>query len=156
MNVVISSPRAELNPNAPRIEAVVGPKDNRGEIIGPKGKVSRAIEEETGATLEIEDDGTVRIGAADGEALRKAKEWVLSIAFPPEVEVGKEYPGRVVNITKFGAFVNILPGRDGLLHISKIGGGKRIDRVEDVLELGDEVEVRVDDVDPGGKGSLST
>src|SRR3989337_4272889 len=155
MNVVISSPRAELNPNAPRIEAVVVPKDKIGEVIGPKGKVIREIEEETGATLEIEDDGTVRIGAADGEALRQAQEWVLAIAFPPEAEVGKEYTGEVVNITKFGAFVNILPGRDGLLHISKIGGGKRVDRVEDVLSLGTEVEVRVDDIDPQGKGSLS-
>ncbi len=78
----------------------------------------------------------------------------MQIAFPPEAEVGKEYEGEVVNITKFGAFVNILPGRDGLLHISKIGGGKRIDRVEDVLELGQEVEVVVEDVDPNGKISL--
>src|SRR5690606_10027968 len=74
---------------------------------------------------------------------------------PPTAEVGQVYPGRVVNITKFGAFVNILPGRDGLLHISKIGGSKRIDKVEDVLDLGDEVEVRVDDIDPNGKISLS-
>ena len=128
MDEVISKPRAELNPYAPRIEAVQMPKDKIGEVIGPKGKMIRQIEEETGATLEIEDDGTVRIGAADGESLRKAKDWVLAIAFPPEAEVGKEYEGEVVNITKFGAFVNILPGRDGLLHISKMGGGKRIDR----------------------------
>ncbi|NIT96000.1 MAG: S1 RNA-binding domain-containing protein, partial [Actinobacteria bacterium] len=98
------------------------PKDKIGEVIGPKGKMIREIEEETGATLEIEDDGTVRIGSADGPSLEAAKEKVLGIAFPPEAEVGKEYEGEVVNITSFGAFVNILPGRDGLLHISKIGG----------------------------------
>ena len=154
MNEVIAKPRADLNPNAPRIEAVVVPKDKIGEVIGPKGKIIREIEEETGATLEIEDDGTVRIGAADGEALRKAKEWVLAIAFPPEAEVGKEYTGEVVNITKFGAFVNILPGRDGLLHISKIGGGHRIDKVEDVYSLGDKVQVVVREIDDRGKVSL--
>ena len=154
MNAVISKPRPELNPNAPRIEAVMVPKDKIGEVIGPKGKIIREIEEATGATLEIEDDGTVRIGAADGEALRKAKDWVLAIAFPPEAEVGKEYTGEVVNITKFGAFVNILPGRDGLLHISKIGGGKRIDKVEDVYSLGDKVQVVVREIDDRGKVSL--
>jgi polyribonucleotide nucleotidyltransferase len=133
---------------------VVVPKDKLGEIIGPKGKVIREIEEKTGATLEIEDDGTVRIGAADGDALRKAKDWVLSIAFPPEAEVGKEYEGEVVNITKFGAFVNILPGRDGLLHISKMGGGKRIENVEDVYNLGDKIQVVVREIDDRGKVSL--
>ncbi|HSM02695.1 MAG TPA: polyribonucleotide nucleotidyltransferase [Acidimicrobiia bacterium] len=154
MNAVISEPRDELSPNAPRIEAVQVPKDKLGEIIGPKGKVIREIEEETGATLEIEDDGTVRIGATDGESLSKAKEWVLQIAFPPEAEVGKEYEGEVVNITKFGAFVNILPGRDGLLHISKIGGNKRIDNVEDVYSLGDKIQVVVREIDDRGKVSL--
>jgi len=154
MNAVISEPRAELSPNAPRIEAVQVPKDKLGEIIGPKGKVIREIEEETGATLEIEDDGTVRIGATDGESLARAKEWVLQIAFPPEAEVGKEYEGEVVNITKFGAFVNILPGRDGLLHISKIGGNKRIDNVEDVYSLGDKIQVVVREIDDRGKVSL--
>jgi polyribonucleotide nucleotidyltransferase len=87
--------------------------------------------------------------------VEEAKRQIQLILNPPTADVGQSYKGRVVNITKFGAFVNILPGRDGLLHISKIGGGKRIDRVEDVLELGQEVEVRVDDVDPGGKVSLS-
>ena len=154
MNKVISQPRAELNPNAPRIEAVQVPKDKLGEIIGPKGKIIREIEEKTGATLEIDDDGTVRIGATDGESLAKAKEWVLQIAFPPEAVVGKEYEGEVVNITKFGAFVNILPGRDGLLHISKIGGSKRIDNVEDVYSLGDKIQVVVREIDDRGKVSL--
>ena len=139
---------------APRIEAVQIPKDKIGEIIGPKGKVIREIEEETGATLEIEDDGTVRIASADGESLQAAKDKVMGIAFPPEAELGAEYEGEVVNITSFGAFVNILPGRDGLLHISKIGGGKRIDRVEDVYSLGDKVQVVVREIDRGGKVSL--
>jgi polyribonucleotide nucleotidyltransferase len=154
MNKVISKPRDELSPNAPRIEAVQVPKDKLGEIIGPKGKIIREIEEKTGATLEIDDDGTVRIGATDGESLAKAKEWVLQIAFPPEAVVGKEYEGEVVNITKFGAFVNILPGRDGLLHISKIGGSKRIDNVEDVYSLGDKIQVVVREIDDRGKVSL--
>jgi polyribonucleotide nucleotidyltransferase len=99
--------------------------------------------------------GRVSIGSTDKGAVEEAKRQIQLILNPPTAEVGQVYPGRVVNITKFGAFVNILPGRDGLLHISKIGGGKRIDRVEDVLDLGDEVEVRVDDVDPSGKVSLS-
>jgi polyribonucleotide nucleotidyltransferase len=154
MNKVISEPRSELADTAPRIEAVVIPKDKIGEVIGPKGKMIREIEEETGATLEIEDDGTVRIGSSDGPSLEAAKEKVLGIAFPPEAEVGKEYEGEVVNITSFGAFVNILPGRDGLLHISKIGGGKRIDKVEDVYSLGDKVTVVVREIDRNGKVSL--
>jgi polyribonucleotide nucleotidyltransferase len=154
MDKVISSPRSELNPYAPRIEAVQIPRDKIGEVIGPKGKIIRQIEEETGATLEMEDDGTVRIGSPDGDSLLKAKEWVLAIAFPPEPELGKEYEGEIVNITSFGAFVNILPGRDGLLHISKMGGGKRVERVEDVFALGDRVTVVVRDIDRNGKVSL--
>src|ERR1700736_6942074 len=99
--------------------------------------------------------GTVSIGSKDGAQVEEARRRIHLILEPPTAELGAEYPGRVVNITKFGAFVNILPGRDGLLHISKIGGGKRIDRVEDVLNLGDDIEVGVDDIDPQGKGSLS-
>jgi len=154
MNAVISEPRPDLADTAPRIEAVSIPTDKIGEVIGPKGKMIREIEEETGATLEIEDDGTVRIGSADGPSLEAAKEKVLGIAFPPEAEVGAEYEGEVVNITSFGAFVNILPGRDGLLHISKIGGNKRIDKVEDVYSLGDKVTVVVREIDRNGKVSL--
>jgi polyribonucleotide nucleotidyltransferase len=154
MDKVISAPRPELNPFAPRIEAVQIPRDKIGEVIGPKGKMIRQIEEETGATLEMEDDGTVRIGSPDGESLKKAKDWVLAIAFPPEPELGKEYEGEIVNITSFGAFVNILPGRDGLLHVSKMGGGKRVERVEDVFALGDRVTVVVRDIDRNGKVSL--
>ncbi|MDA2978435.1 MAG: polyribonucleotide nucleotidyltransferase [Actinomycetota bacterium] len=154
MAATIAEPRSELAEKAPKIEAVMVPKDKIGEVIGPKGKTIRELEEETGATIEIDDDGTVRIGASDTASMNLAKDRILAIGFPPEVKLGEEYDGEVVNITKFGAFVNILPGRDGLLHISKIGGGKRIDKVEDVLNLGDAVKVVVREVDDRGKVSL--
>jgi polyribonucleotide nucleotidyltransferase len=155
MHEAIEGPRSELRPFTPRIEAVQIPRDKIGEVIGPKGKMIREIEEETGATLDIDDDGTIRVGAADQESMEAAKNKVMLIAFPPEAEVGKEYEGEVVNITKFGAFVNILPGRDGLLHISKIGGNRRIDNVEDVLSLGDKITVVVGEIDRNGKVSLN-
>jgi polyribonucleotide nucleotidyltransferase len=155
MREAIEGPREELRPYTPRIEAVQIPRDKIGEVIGPKGKMIREIEEETGATLDIDDDGTVRVGAADQAAMEAARDKVMMIAFPPEPEIGAEYEGEVVNITKFGAFVNILPGRDGLLHISKIGGDKRIDNVEDVLSLGDKVTVVVNEIDRNGKVSLN-
>ncbi|MGI8821979.1 MAG: polyribonucleotide nucleotidyltransferase [Acidimicrobiia bacterium] len=154
MTAVIAEPRAELAPNAPKIESIVIPRDRIGEVIGPKGKVIRELEEETGATIEIDDDGTVRVGAADTASMQLAKERILAIGFPPEANVGEIYQGEVVNITKFGAFVNILPGRDGLLHISKMGGGRRIAVVEDVLSLGDKVQVVVREIDDRGKVSL--
>ncbi len=154
MKACIAEPRAELAEKAPKIEAVMIPKDKIGEIIGPKGKTIRELEEETGAKIEIDEDGTVRVGAPDTASLNLAKERILAIGFPPEAKVGEVYDGEVVNVTKFGAFVNILPGRDGLLHISKIGGGKRIDRVEDVLNLGDAVKVVVREIDDRGKVSL--
>ncbi len=154
MTDVIAEPRSELAPNAPKIEAIVIPKDRIGEVIGPKGKVIRELEEETGATIEIDDDGTVRVGAADTASMELARERILAIGFPPEAQVGETYDGEVVNITKFGAFVNILPGRDGLLHISKMGGGRRINQVEDVLSLGDTVQVVVREIDDRGKVSL--
>jgi len=154
MAETIDGPRAELAPTAPKIEAIMVPKDKIGEVIGPKGKTIRELEEETGASIEIDDDGTVRVGAPDTTSMNLAKERILAIGFPPEAKVGEIYDGEVVNITKFGAFVNILPGRDGLLHISKIGGGRRIDRVEDVLALGDSVKVIVREIDDRGKVSL--
>ena len=98
--------------------------------------------------------GTVTIGARDGGAVAEARRRIEMILDPPKAEVGAVYTGKVVNVTKFGAFVNILPGRDGLVHISKLGRGRRVEKVEDVLDLGDEVEVRVDDIDPQGKVSL--
>ena len=158
MNGAIAEPRPEVGETAPKIISFEIPIDKIGEVIGPKGKVINAIQAETGADISVDDDGavgTVSIGSVDGGAVEEAKRQIQLILNPPTAEVGQVYPGRVVNITKFGAFVNILPGRDGLLHISKMGGGKRIERVEDVLELGDEIEVRVDDVDPNGKVSLS-
>ncbi|MEN8041458.1 MAG: S1 RNA-binding domain-containing protein, partial [Actinomycetota bacterium] len=151
---VIAEPRSELAEKAPKIEAVMVPKDKIGEVIGPKGKTIRELEEETGAVIEIDDDGTVRVGAPDTTSMNLAKERILAIGFPPEAKVGEIYDGEVVNITKFGAFVNILPGRDGLLHISKIGGNRRIDKVEDVLNLGDAVKVVVREIDDRGKVSL--
>jgi len=154
MSEVIPGPRSELSRFAPRIEAIRVPKEKIGDIIGPKGKMIRQIEEQTGASIEIEEDGIVRVGSPDGEAVRAAMETIRMIAYPPEPELGTTYEGEVVNITKFGAFVNILPGRDGLLHISKLGGGRRIDKVEDVLQLGQTVKVIVQDIDDSGKLSL--
>jgi polyribonucleotide nucleotidyltransferase len=158
MNKAIAEPRPEVGATAPKIISFEIPMDKIGEVIGPKGKVINAIQQETGADISVDDDGSVgrvSIGSKDGEKVEEAKRQIQLILNPPTAEVGAVYQGKVVNITKFGAFVNILPGRDGLLHISKMGGGKRIDRVEDVLELGDDIEVRVDDVDPQGKVSLS-
>ena len=152
MAEVISEPRKEMNKWAPRIESIEIPKDKIGEVIGPKGAVIRELEEETGANIEIEETdgmGIVRIASSDGEALAAAKERVNQIAFPPEAEVGETYEGEVVNITKFGAFVNILPGRDGLLHISRLDGSKRVEKVEDYLSEGDQLTVRVREIDRG-------
>ena len=115
------------------------------------------MQQETGAEIIVDDDGvvgTVAIAGTDRDAVYEAERQINLILDPPTADVGETYAGKVVNITNFGAFVNILPGRDGLLHISKIGGNKRINKVEDVLELGQEVEVRVEDIDPNGKISL--
>jgi polyribonucleotide nucleotidyltransferase len=158
MRDTIAEPRDDVGDTAPKIVSFEIPIDKIGEVIGPKGKVINAITAETGADVSVDDDGmvgTVTIGSTDKGAVEEARRQVQLILNPPTAEMGQTYKGRVVNITKFGAFVNILPGRDGLLHISKIGGGKRIGKVEDVLALGDEVEVTVDDVDPNGKVSLS-
>ncbi|HLH28805.1 MAG TPA: polyribonucleotide nucleotidyltransferase, partial [Acidimicrobiales bacterium] len=154
----IAESRPEVAPSAPKIVSFEIPIDKIGEVIGPKGKVINALQQETGADIAVDDDGmvgTVTIGAKDGAAVEEARRRIATILDPPLAEVGTTYEGKVVNITKFGAFVNILPGRDGLLHISKMGQGRRVDRVEDVFELGQPVEVRVDDIDPQGKVSLS-
>ncbi|MEJ7584187.1 MAG: polyribonucleotide nucleotidyltransferase [Acidimicrobiales bacterium] len=158
MNEAIADPRAEVGATAPKMISFDIPIDKIGEVIGPKGKVINAIQAETGADISVDDDGTmgtVSIGSPDKEKVAEAERQIKLILNPPTADVGATYTGRVVNITKFGAFVNILPGRDGLVHISKMGGGRRIERVEDVLELGQELEVRVDDVDPNGKVSLT-
>ncbi|GIU87323.1 MAG: polyribonucleotide nucleotidyltransferase [Acidimicrobiia bacterium] len=158
MRRAIPEPRPEVRETAPKIVSFEIPVDKIGEVIGPKGKVINTIQQETGADISVSDEngvGIVSIGSKDGAAVAEARRRIELILEPPTAEIGAVYTGRVVNITKFGAFVNILPGRDGLLHISKLGRGKRIDRVEDVLALGDEVEVRVDDIDQNGKLSLS-
>jgi polyribonucleotide nucleotidyltransferase len=158
MNATISEPRPEVGETAPKITSFQIPLDRIGEVIGPKGKVINLIQQETGADIAVDDDGsvgTVTIGSTDGLKVEAAKERIMLIIDPPTANVGEIYTGRVVNITKFGAFVNILPGRDGLVHISKLGRGKRINRVEDVVDLGDEIRVRVDDIDDRGKVSLT-
>ncbi len=150
----IERPRDEVGSSAPKIVSFEIPIDRVGEVIGPKGKVINALQQETGVEISVDDDGTVgtvTIGSVDGGAVAEAQRRIDLILHPPTAEIGETYDGTVVTITKFGAFVNILPGRDGLVHISKLGNGKRIDRVEDVLEVGDAITVRVDDVDPAGK-----
>ncbi|MCL4158434.1 UNVERIFIED_CONTAM: hypothetical protein GTU68_036072 [Idotea baltica] len=157
MEEAIAGPRDDVREGAPKIISFEIPVDKIGEVIGPKGKVINAIQGETGADISVDDDGVVgivSIAATDKTVVDEAERQIRLILDPPTADVGETYPGRVVNITKFGAFVNILPGRDGLLHISKIGQGKRIDRVEDVLELGQEIQVEVEDIDPNGKVSL--
>ena len=157
MNAAIAAPRDTVAETAPKIVTFTIPMDKIGEVIGPKGKVINTIQQETGADVSVDDDGAVgivTIGAVEGWRMEEAKAAILAIVDPPKAEIGKVYTGRVVNITKFGAFVNILPGRDGLVHISKLGRGKRINAVEDVLSLGDEIEVMVEDVDDRGKVSL--
>ncbi|MGC8481016.1 MAG: polyribonucleotide nucleotidyltransferase [Acidimicrobiales bacterium] len=158
MNKVIDTPRSEVASRAPKIISIEVPADKIGEIIGPKGKTINTLQQESGAEVSIEEAdgfGIVTIGAKDLAAAEIVRRRIAEILDPPKAEVGVVYHGKVVNITKFGAFVNILPGRDGLLHISKLGGGKRIDRVEDVLTMNQTVDVVVDEIDPTGKLSLS-
>ena len=161
INETIDGPREEVAAVAPKIINIEIPIDKIGEVIGPKGKVINTLQQETGADIAVDDDGvvgTVTIGAKDGRAVAEAKRRIEMILDPPTAEVGAVYQGKVVNTTKFGAFVSILPGRDGLLHISKmapLNDGKRINAVEDVLTLGQAMEVKVDDIDPQGKVSLS-
>ena len=157
MKEAIDGPREEVNENAPQIISFEIPIDKIGEVIGPKGKVINAMQAETGADISVDDDGmvgVVSIASSDRAAVAEAERQVKLILDPPTPEMGVTYKGRVVNITNFGAFVNIMPGRDGLVHISKIGGKRRIDKVEDELSLGDEIEVIVEDIDPNGKISL--
>ena len=161
ITAAIAEPRDEVADGAPKIISFEIPIDKIGEVIGPKGKVINTLQQETGADIAVDDDGmvgTVTIGAKDGLAVTEAKRRIEMILDPPTADVGAVYTGRVVNLTKFGAFVNILPGRDGLLHISKLSslaGGKRVNQVEDVLALGQSIDVKVDDIDPQGKVSLS-
>ena len=144
----------EMSPYAPRVTAIKVPVDKIGEIIGPKGKMINAITEETGASISIEDDGTVFVGATDGPSAQAAIDRINAIANPQLPKTGERFLGTVVKTTDFGAFVSLLPGRDGLVHISKLGRGKRINKVEDVVKVGDKLRVEIADIDNRGKISL--
>jgi polyribonucleotide nucleotidyltransferase len=152
MDRAIAQPRTALSPYAPRIISFKIPVDKIREVIGPGGKVIRGIVEQTGVKIDVEDDGTIAIASVDEKAAQKAMDIIGKIVEVPEV--GKVYLGKVVKIAEFGAFVQILPGTDGLLHISQIAL-ERIKRVEDVLKEGDEVMVKVLEVDKSGKIRLS-
>jgi polyribonucleotide nucleotidyltransferase len=156
MNQAIDTPD-EMNPLAPRIISIKIPVDQIGAVIGPKGKVINEIQEKTGAEISIEDDGTIYIGATNGTAAEAAKEQVNAIANPRQLLVGDEFQGTIVKLAQFGAFVNLVPGKDGLLHVSqirKMHGGKRIENLEDVMKVGDSVHVKIGEIDPKGKLSL--
>ena len=147
----------EMSPNAPRIITVKVPVDKIGEVIGPKGKMINQIQDETGADVTIEDDGTVYIASSDGASAEAARTMVNQIANPQMPEVGERFVGTVVKTTSFGAFVSLTPGKDGLLHISQVRrlvGGKRIDSVDDVLQVGQQVEVEINEIGDRGKLSL--
>ncbi|BBZ48594.1 polyribonucleotide nucleotidyltransferase [Mycobacterium heidelbergense] len=144
----------EMSPYAPRVTTIKVPVDKIGEVIGPKGKVINSITEETGAQISIEDDGTVFVGATDGPSAQAAIDRINAIANPQLPTVGERFLGTVVKTTDFGAFVSLLPGRDGLVHISKLGRGKRIAKVEDVVHVGDKLRVEIADIDKRGKISL--
>ncbi|MBW0019294.1 MAG: polyribonucleotide nucleotidyltransferase [Mycobacterium sp.] len=144
----------EMSPYAPRVTTIKVPVDKIGEVIGPKGKVINAITEETGAQISIEDDGTVFVGATDGPSAQAAIDKINAIANPQLPTAGERFLGTVVKTTDFGAFVSLLPGRDGLVHISKLGRGKRIAKVEDVVHVGDKLRVEIADIDKRGKISL--
>lgn len=157
MNEAIDRPE-ELSPLAPRILTIKVPVDKIGEVIGPKGKMINSIQEESGADITIEDDGTIYIGATDGPSAEAARTAITSIANPHVPEVGERYLGTVVKTTTFGAFISLVPGKDGLLHISQIRkmvGGRRIDDVESVLKVGDKVQVEIAELDQRGKLSLA-
>ncbi|BBX26222.1 polyribonucleotide nucleotidyltransferase [Mycolicibacterium alvei] len=144
----------EMSPYAPRITTIKVPVDKIGEVIGPKGKMINSITEETGASISIEDDGTVFVGASNGEAAQAAIDKINAIANPQLPKIAERFLGTVVKTTDFGAFVSLLPGRDGLVHISKLGRGKRINKVEDVVKVGDKLRVEIADIDNRGKISL--
>jgi len=156
MNQAIDTPD-EMSLLAPRIISIQVPVDSIGAIIGPKGKMINEIQDETGAEITIEDDGTIYIGALEGSQAEAAKVKINAIANPVIPQVGERYNGSVVKLAAFGAFINLTPGKDGLLHVSqirKLHGGKRIDNLEEVMKVGDKVEVEIAEIDPKGKFSL--
>ena len=158
MNEAIDAPD-EMAATAPRVISVTVPVDKIGEVIGPKGKIINQIQEETGADITIEDDGTIYIGAVDGPSAEAARAMINQIANPTMPEVGERYLGTVVKTAAFGAFISLVPGKDGLLHISEIkkfAGKGRIENVEEVLKVGDKIQVEIKEIDPRGKLSLIT
>jgi len=156
LNAAIDAPD-EMAPTAPRVISVQIPVDKIGELIGPKGKTINAIQDETGAQISIEEDGTVYIGATDGPSAEAARAQVNAIANPTNPEVGEQFLGTVVKIASFGAFISLLPGKDGLLHVTevrKLAGGKRVENVDDVLSVGQKILVKITKIDDRGKLSL--
>ncbi len=145
----------EMSPYAPRVTTVRIPVDKIGAVIGPKGQMINAIQDETGADITIEDDGTIYVGASDGPSAQAAVDRINAIANPQMPKVGERFLGTVVKTTAFGAFVSLLPGKDGLVHISKLGSGRRINKVEDVVNVGDKLQVEILDIDARGKISLA-
>ncbi|MFV8403251.1 polyribonucleotide nucleotidyltransferase [Dermabacter hominis] len=148
----------EMSPNAPRVLAVTIPVDKIGAVIGPKGQMINQIQDDTGADITIEDDGTVYIGATDGPSAEAARAAVNAIANPLVPEVGERYLGTVVRVVDFGAFISLTPGKDGLLHVSqlrKLNGGKRVESVDDVVSVGQKLEVEIREIDSRGKISLA-
>jgi polyribonucleotide nucleotidyltransferase len=144
----------EMSPYAPRVTVVKIPVDKIGAVIGPKGAMINSIQDETGAQITIEDDGTIYVGAEDGPSAQAAVDRINAIANPQMPKVGERFLGTVVKTAAFGAFVSLLPGKDGLVHISKLGRGKRIGKVEDVVNVGDKLQVEIVDIDQRGKISL--
>lgn len=156
MSEAIDAPD-EMSPYAPRIITIRIPVDKIGEVIGPKGKMINQIQDDTGANISIEDDGTIYIGADNGESAEAARSLINAIANPTMPERGERYLGTVVKIMPFGAFISLLPGKDGLLHISKLrglAGGARVENVEDVVSVGQKIQVEISDIDDKGKLSL--
>jgi polyribonucleotide nucleotidyltransferase len=150
----ISEPRSEVNAKAPRILTIQIPVDKIGEVIGPKGKRINEIIAVTGADIDIQDDGTVFIGSREGAGADQAAKMIDEIVNPRPLSVGERFTGKVVKTTTFGAFVNLVPGRDGLVHISKLGKGKRLSSVEEAVKEGDTLEVEIQEIDQMGKVSL--
>src|SRR5258706_2652197 len=153
MNATINAPRPELSPYAPRIIIIKIDPEKIGALVGPGGKTIRSIIEQTGATIDVEDDGRVFIATSDGEAAKKAVAMVEALT--REIKVGEVFLGKVVRIMPFGAFVNLIPGKDGMVHVSELDT-QRVENVEDMVKMGDELTVMVIGVEPGtGKVSLS-
>ena len=156
MRGAITEP-GEMSAYAPRIITIKVPVDKIGEVIGPKGKMINSIQDDTGAEITIEDDGTIYVGATDGPSADAARDLINAIANPHMPEVGERFLGTVVKTTTFGAFVSLLPGKDGLLHITqirKLHGGKRIENIDEVVHIGDKIQVEIREVDDRGKLSL--